>query len=265
MKALTRIPIFSYSTIATTLLTDTKSLEIKFRKKYLTLESLFEFESILAWCASHPEVQSLFITAYGDHFIQGLDPEESKTFTEEKMRKFHSKLSTICQSMFCLSQTVIMDIKLGTKGLGIELSLCADIRIGSSDAKFTFNQLHTGITPSCGSFSFLAPYLNQNILRTLLMSGQEFNIEVMNQLGGYTITNSGAGEMVKNVFLQAPVARMQAKRGLLGTNFTNELNPQIEIEKQLFNAAIKTGDYKGPESFMAHNEFKEKISNGLET
>ena len=83
----------------------------------------------------------------------------------------------------------------------------------------------------------------------------------MNQLGGFTITNSNAGEMVKNVFLQAPVARMQAKRGLLGSNFTNELNPQIEIEKQLFNAAIKTGDYKGPESFMGHNEFKEKISN----
>ena len=76
MKALTRIPIFSYNTIATTLVTDSKSLEIKFRKKFINLETLFELESILAWSASHPEVQSLYITVYGDHFIQGIDPEE---------------------------------------------------------------------------------------------------------------------------------------------------------------------------------------------
>ncbi len=259
MKALTRIPIFSYNTIATTLLTDTKSLEIKFRKKYLSLESLFEFESILAWCASHPEIQSLMITAYGEHFIQGIDPEEYKNSDEEKLRKFHQKLSTICQSMFCLPQTIVMDIKQGTKGLGVELALCADIRVASLEAKFTFNQLSLGVTPCSGAFSYLAPFLNQNILRSLVLSGSEFNLDTMNLLGGFSFTNQSAGEIIKSIFSQSPVARMQAKRGLLGENFTHDLNPKIEIEKQLFNAALKTGDYKGAGPFMGHSEFKEKV------
>jgi len=256
MKALTRIPIFSYNTIATTLLTDTKSLEIKFRKKYLNIESLFEFESILAWCASHPEVQSLLITAYGDHFIQGMEPEEFKNSDEDKLKKFHQKLSTICQSLFCLPQTIVMDLKQGTEGIGIELALSADIRVASVDSKYSFNQLSKGVTPASGAFSFLSPYLNQNIFRSLLLSGIEFNIESFNLLGGFTLTNLSANEVIKNIFAQSPVARMQAKRGLLGTNFTHEINSQIEVEKNLFNGALKTGDYKSQGHFMALSEFK---------
>ncbi len=259
MKALTRIPIFSYNTMATTLLTDSKSLEIKFRKKYLTLESLFELETLLAWCASHPEVQSLMITAYGDDFLQGIDPEEYKASDEDKLRKFHQKLSTICQSMFCLPQTIVMDVKRGTKGLGIEFALCADIRIASPDAQFTFNQLSIGVTPCNGAFSFLSPFLNQNVLRSLLLSGVSFNLETMDLLGGHSLTTISASEMVKSIFSQSPVARLQAKRGLLGNHFTTELNPKIEVEKSLFNASLQTGDYKGSGSFMNHGEFKEKI------
>ena len=91
MKALTRVPIFSYNSIATTLLIPTKSLEIKFRKTFLNAETLFELESILAWAATHTEVQSLFITSFGEEFIQGFDPEEVKALSEEKLKKQYKK------------------------------------------------------------------------------------------------------------------------------------------------------------------------------
>lgn len=259
MKALTRIPIFSYNTIATTLLTDSKSLEIKFRKKFINFEALFELESILAWCSSHPEVQSLYITAYGDHFIQGIDPEELKTLPEEKLKKILQKLSTISQSLFCLPQTVIMDLKQGTKGIGLELALAADIRLAKNNAVFSFNHLSHGLTPTCGLFSFLAPYLNQNVVRSLILSGKEFSVETLNTLGGWCETDLLAQDLLKQIFTQAPVARMQAKRGLLGNNFTTEVNSKIEVEKQIFNASVKTGDYKEEQPFMSHSEFKEKL------
>jgi len=65
----------------------------------------------------------------------------------------------------------------GTRGIGLELSLAADIRIAHPEATFCFDQLSTGLTPSCGLFSFLKEYLNQNVLRSLLLSGVEFNKE----------------------------------------------------------------------------------------
>ncbi len=261
MKALTRIPIFSYNTIATTLVTDSKSLEIKFRKKFINLEALFELETILSWCASHPEVQTLYITAYGDYFIQGIDPEELKTLPEEKLKKILNKLSTIGQSIFCLPQTVIMDLKMGTKGIGLELALAADIRLAKDNAVFSFDHLATGLTPACGVFSFLAPYLNQNVLRSLLLTGKEFGVETMNTLGGWCDTDLEPTVLLRQIFSQAPVARMQAKRGLLGMNFTEAVDPKIEVEKKIFNAAVATLDYTKNNPFMSHTEFKEKLQN----
>lgn len=259
MKALTRIPIFSYNTIATTLVTDSKSLEIKFRKKFINFETLFELESILAWCASHPEVQSLYITVYGDHFIQGIDPEELKTLPEDKLKKILQKLSTISQSIFCLPQTVIMDLKTSARGIGLELALAADIRMAKDNAVFSFDHLTQGLTPACGVFSFLAPYINQNVMRSLLLSGSEFNVTTMNMLGGYCDTTVVANDLLKQIYAQAPVARMQAKRGILGDNFTHDVNPKIEVERKIFNATAATSDYTQSNPFMSHTEFKEKL------
>ena len=264
MKALTRIPIFSYNTMVTTLVTDSKSLEIKFRKKFITLESLFELESILTWCASHPEVQSICISVYGDHFLQGIDPEELKTMSEDMLTKILMKLAVISQSIFCLPQTVIMDLKLGTKGIGLELALAADIRLAREEAVFSFNHLTSGLTPTCGMFSFLTPYLNQNVMRSLILSGKEFNVQTMNALGGWCDTDLNANTIVKQIFAQAPVARMQAKRGLLGTNFTKEIDPKIEVERKIFNAAMATMDYTQNNPFMSHTEFKEKLQDRVE-
>lgn len=260
MKAPTRVSIFSYNTFASTLLMDSKSLEIKFRKKFITLETLFELESVLAWCGSHPEVVSIYFTAYGDQFIQGVDEEELATLSPDKLKKIYYKLSTISQSFFCLPQTIVMDLKGGTSGIGLELALSADIRLASENAQFSFNHLAQGLTPTCGTFSFLSAYLNQNVLRSLLLSGKTFNVQTLNLLGGYTDTETTPAELLKNIFNQAPVARMQAKRGLLGENMTTEVNQKINVEREIFNATISTGDFNnGVGKFMGHAEFKEKV------
>ena len=250
MKALTRVPIFSYNAIATTLLIPTKSLEIKFRKNYLNAETLFELESILAWAATHTEVQSLYITSFGENFIQGFDPNEIKELSEEKIKKLFSKVSTIAESFLCLPQTVVVDMKNGTKGVGLELSLAADIRIASSEAKFSFNHLSLGLTPACGLFSFLKPFLNQNVLRSLLLSGVEFDKSSFMALGGWCEFDKDACAILTNIFNQAPIARIQAKRGLYGT----------VAEEQLFNAVVNSKDYTKETDFMTASEFKEKIA-----
>jgi enoyl-CoA hydratase/carnithine racemase len=259
MKALSRVPIFSYNTIATTLLIPTKSLEIKFRQNYLNAETLFELESILAWAATHTEVQSLFITSFGDDFIQGFDPAEIKELSEEKLKKQFTKISTIAQSFLCLSQTIVVDMKKGTRGVGLELSLAADIRIAKSDAVFCFDHLSLGLTPTCGMFSFLKSYLNQNVLRSLLLSGVEFGKDSFLALGGWCEFDKDACSILTNIFAQAPIARMQAKRGLYGINQTSH-QKDLEVENQLFNAVVHSKDYTKQTDFLNPSEFKEKVA-----
>lgn len=258
MKAPTRVPIFSYNTIATTLIIPTKSLEIKFRKTFLTSESLFELESVLAWAATHTEVQSLYITSFGDNFIQGFDPAEVKILSEEKLKKQFMKVSTITQSLLCLSQTVVIDMKNGTRGVGLELSLAADIRIAKSNAVFCFDHLSQGLTPTCGIFSFLKSYLNQNVLRSLLLSGLDFGKDSLLALGGWCEFDTDASPILANIYAQAPIARMQAKRGLYGINQSVD-QEAIEVEKQLFNAVVHSKDYTRESDFMKPAELKASL------
>lgn len=258
MKALTRVPIFSYNTIATTLLMPTKSLEIKFRKKFLNAETLFELESILAWCATHTEVQSILITSIGEEFIQGFDSNELRELSEEKIKKQFQKVSTIAQSLLCLPQTIVVDMKKGTRGVGLELSLAADIRLAKEEAVFCFDHLAQGLTPVCGLFSFLRSNLNQNVLRSLLLSGIEFKKDALIALGGWCEVEADANTILTSIFNQAPIARMQAKRGLYGSHQEKD-NHELETEKKLFNAVVHSKDYKQEGAFMSPSEFKEKL------
>lgn len=263
MKAPSRVPIFDYKTIATTLLIPTKSLEIKFRKQFLNLESLLELEAILSWAKTHTEIQSLFITCIGNDFIQGLDPAEIKLLPEEKLKIIFNKISNIAQSFFSLPQTILVDMKNGTRGVGLELALAADIRIAHNDARFCFNHLSIGLTPTCGLFSFLRPYLNQNVLRSLLLSGLDFNKEGLQALGAWCEFNGEAISILAAIYEQAPIARMQAKLGLCGINQSMR-EENLEFERQLFNATTYTLDYRKESDFMSLSEFKEKTNDLLE-
>lgn len=259
MKALTRVPIFSYSTLSTTLLIPTKSIEIKFRKSFLTEETLTDLESILNWCKTHTEVQSILFTSFGQDFVQGLDPSLLKSLSVENLKNLVEKTSHIAQTFFSLPQTIVVDMKKGTRGIGLEIALAADIRLAKNDAVFCFNHLSLGLTPACGPFSFLKPYLNQNILRSLLLSGAEFNLDGLKALGGWCESELDPLILLGNIFAQAPIARLQAKRGLYGIDLVLH-QENLAIEKQIFNAVIHSMDYTKENDFMNLSEFKEKVA-----
>ncbi len=259
MKALSRVPIFNYNTFSSTLLIPTKSLEIKFRKKYLNAEILIELESLFSWAAIHTEIQSLLITSFGNEFIQGFDPEEIKTLSSTELKKQFNDVSSLAQSLLCLPQTIVIDMKNGTRGVGLELALAADIRIAKNDSVYCLDHLSIGLTPNCGLFSFLRPFINQNVLRSLLLSGTEFKKEGLIALGGWTEFEGDSNQILMSIFGQSPIARMQAKRGLFGIHQSVHKD-ELEIEKKLFNAVVKSGDYTKETDFMNPSEFKKMIA-----
>ena len=155
-------------------------------------------------------------------------------------------------------------MKKGTRGVGLELSLAADLRIANSDATFCFDHLSLGLTPTCGIFSFLKTFLNQNVLRSLLLSGLEFKKESFLALGGWCEFDKDACAILTNIFTQAPIARMQAKRGLYGIK-QNVNKDEMEVEKQIFNATVQSKDYSKQSDFMSAAEYKEINSGRAES
>jgi enoyl-CoA hydratase/carnithine racemase len=246
-----RIPIFSYNTLLSALIPKTKTLEIKFKQIYFNQEMLFELESILAWSATHQEIQSIYITTLHDSFIQGVDVNEIKKLSPEKCAKFLLKISTISESLLCLPQTIIIDMKNGAKGAGLEVAMAADIRISNSNAQYKFNYLSQGLVPTAGLFSFLRPYLNQNILRSLLLTEKVFNNSEMLALGCTTEINQSVDSLLELIASQSPVARIQTKLGLQ--------NNQKDIQENILNAVLFTEDYQQKDNFMLTSVYKEKI------
>jgi enoyl-CoA hydratase/carnithine racemase len=246
-----RISVFSYATLLTSLIPKTKTLEIKFIKEYFNQEMLFELESILAWCSTHHEIQSIFITSTNTHFIQGIEIEEVKNYPAEKCSKFLLKISTITEALLCLPQTIVVDMKKGASGAGLEFALAADIRFADKNASYKFNYLSQGLIPTAGLFSFQRPYLNQNILRSLLLSEKDFTNHELELLGSTTDINQSIDELLQCIANQSPIARIQTKLGM-----QNNLK---DIQEKILNSVLFTEDYKQKDFFMNPSVYKEKI------
>jgi enoyl-CoA hydratase/carnithine racemase len=253
-----KVRIFSYNTFTSALLLETKGLEILFHDDFISSEMLFELESIMAWCTSHTEVKSVLFHCKDNKFLQGFNFSDFKNFDAEKIVKMYSKLRVINQALLCLPQTIIVDLKDGAKNEGLSIAMAADIRVSNTEAVFQFNHGENGLLDASGTFSFIKASLNQSFLRSLTLSGMEFSITELNQLGVHTFANKTAQEILVQINLQSSVARAQMKCAMLGLDEINHNENQF-VEK-LLNSLLLTNDYKKESDFINLRELKEKLS-----
>lgn len=169
------ISLFSYSTLKTKLFLEEKSLEIVFLKPHLTLEVLFELESILAWCKTHVEVHSIVFSSNGQNFIAGFNAEELKNCESDKVKRLHHKFENILETLSELSQLTIINLGNGTTDQALEFALQADIVLANKDAKLEFNHMKQGLIPS----NRTQKKLGENTLKKLFFSP---HANLLNQL-----------------------------------------------------------------------------------
>ena len=254
-----KVRIFTYNTFSSALLLEPKALEIIFHDDYFDSEVLFELESIIAWCTSHTEVKSIVFSCRGNQFIQGFNLEEMKTFDESKILKLYSKLHHINQGLTCLPQTIVVDLKEGAKNEGLTFASFADVRVSTEQALFQFDQITHGLLDATGLFSKSINKLNISTLRSLVLSAIEFNIDTLNNLGCFTITNKTSEQILNNVAQQSNMARAQTKCALIG--LTEEDNKDHDFINKIFKALLSTSDYKKEAEFINLRVLKENLQN----
>ncbi len=268
LKALTRmekmklvppkkVRIFSYNTIGSALLLETKGLEITFNQEFITMEMLFELESILAWCTSHTEVKSVLLQTKFNHFLNGFDYEEIKKYDIDKINKLYEKLNKINQALIFLPQTIIVNLKQGAMNEGLTMALHADVRVADNNAKFKFSQMENGLMDHSGLLSNILNKSSHMGLRALVLSGLEFNFTELNSTGSLTFDESKLEEILKNTNAQSSLARSQTKCALLGLEEISKKNNEF-VEK-LFNTLLLCNDYKREKEFINLRELKSQI------
>jgi len=252
-----KVRIFSYNTMSSALLLETKGLEITFNQEFISMELLFELESILAWCTAHTEVKSVLLQTKFDHFLNGFDFDEIKNYDTDKINKMYSKLNNINQALILLPQSIVVNMKKGAKNEGLTMALHADIRVASEDAQFQFSQMEYGLMDHSGLLTNILNKSSHMGLRSLILSGLTFNFHELNATGSITFNESRLEEILKNSNAQSSLARSQTKCALLGVDELSKKHNEF-VEK-LFTTLLHCNDYKREKDFINLRDLKSQI------
>ena len=256
--------IFNYQTLNVRLEKATRTLFIKLSSDNLdnaiTMETLFELESLLAWVSTKVEIHSIFIESTTDIFSIGYNQKVLKKLTIDRLAKFTDKLQKINQALMLLPQTVILDLQMGAQNIACELAAACDIRIANRAASISFNHSKLGLVPCSGGIAQLSELVGHGNAKNWLLSGAQIDFNKMQAAGfifeSYTMTNRD--EVIQNllnqVHSQAPVQRIQTKLGII-ENVREQIESKLVLEKQIAKAAHITEDWKEEN---AHEPMKAK-------
>jgi len=247
------ISLFNYNTLEAHLNLEGHSLTIRLnrpaREHALNCEMLLELEDLFTWAANHMEVKSILLssTFSGKNlFCSGWDQEELKTLNKDKLAEQFEKLQKLIYSFFFLPQTLIVDLKHGSRGVGSELCLGADMRVMHEKGDLHFDHLNRGLVPSCGGIGFLSEIVGQTNARNWVLSGEPVDSDQLQKTGLLYKTydaKTPVFALLKTLSKQSPTARIQAKRSFLET-IMSKFEKAIEAEKLCSLPGLQITDWK---------------------
>mgnify|MGYP003684106169 FL=1 len=241
--------IFNYQTLKVNLSKPTKTLFIEFQSEYLSWETLFELESLLAWSSNKIEIKSILISSKHSFFSEGHNPKMLKKMSTEKLQQFTQKLQKINYALHCLPQTVICDLKDGAKNIALELAMSCDIRIASNSCTAEFDHTKIGVIPCSGGISTLTSIIGAAHAKNWMMSGELISTDKLLSAGFLFKILAADQKQVKinqlltSIYQQMDVQRIQTKLGLTET-YREKIETINNFETKLANAANISEDWK---------------------
>jgi enoyl-CoA hydratase len=266
--------VFNYQTLKVRLEKATRSLHITLANENLenaiTMETLFELESLLAWVTTKVEIHSIFIQSNSSFFSTGYNKKVLKKLTIEKLAKFTSKLQKINQAIMLLPQTVVMDIQMGAENIACELATACDIRIANRSCEIKFNHAQLGLIPCSGGIAQLTNVVGHANARNWLLTGAPIHHSKLTNSGyvfdSYTMDNRDETiqNLLSHIHNQAPVQRIQTKLGVTEC-VRAQIETMLEFEKQISKAAMITEDWKveNQDNKMPAKSIKEAVKLSL--
>ena len=247
------LPLFNYTTLATSLDKTTRTLVIGLKKpdtqNAITQELLFELESMLAWCTSRVEIHSILIESTGPDFSHGFGAERLATTSSAQLEKLAMRLHKIIFAMLQMPQTIVIDLGNGARNWAMELALGADIRLCRRGADLRFDHGRLGLTPAAGGMSFLTHFVGASFARPWLLSGQRIAAEQLQASGlihevyDETSRQSNLQQLLADIHQQAPIQRIQTKLGLFESQ-RHQIETALQQDLKIAKAARVSEDWR---------------------
>jgi enoyl-CoA hydratase len=218
--------------------------------------TLRELAAVFTAVSSDPAVRCVILTGAGDKaFVAGADiaamadlpPAEARAFAERGHR-----MGAVMES----GPPVIAAVNGFALGGGLELALCCDFAVASSNAKLGLPEVGLGVIPGFGGLQRLARRVGIARARELAYTGNIIGADEAARIGLVNaVTEPGAllataRTLAEKIASRAPLAVAAAKRALReGADLT--LGEGLALETELWGGLFATADQKeGMRAFL---------------
>ena len=223
----------------------------------LNKETIQELHEALKAGDQDPEIGVIILTGSGEKsFVAGADIKEFADFSVEDGGKLAQNGQDILFSFIeNLSTPVIAAVNGFALGGGLELAMCAHIRVASTNAKMGLPEVSLGVIPGYGGTQRLAQLVGRGKANEMVFTAGMINAEealkwgLVNHVVELNELIGKAEEIAGKILNNSSTAIASAIRAI-NANFNSEINGYAK-EVEEFGNCFGTDDFKeGTTAFL---------------
>lgn len=215
--------------------------------------------------ASNPEVRAIMLTGNGKAFCAGQDLQEAIADNGLEIEQIVDEhYNPVIRQIRTIEKPIIAAINGVAAGAGANIALACDVTIATASASFIQAFSKIGLVPDSGGTFTLPRIIGFQKASALMMLGDKVSAEEAEKMGMiYKVVPddqfASEAESLALKLANMPTKGLAYTKYLLNQSFTNDLDQQLELEKEWQFKATETYDYKeGVNAFIEKRkpEFK---------
>jgi methylglutaconyl-CoA hydratase len=191
-------------------------------------------------------LRAIVLCGAGDKaFCAGADLKERQGLNQDEVRAFVTLLNQSFRNIETSPKVWIAAIHGACLGGGLELSLCADLRVAQRDAVLGLPEVRLGILPGAGGTQRLPRLIGMARAKELILTGTRITAAEALALGVVNRVaddhEAAAHALADEVCLAAPISVREAKRAV-NQGWDLPLEEALALERACYEVIIPTQD-----------------------
>jgi enoyl-CoA hydratase/carnithine racemase len=141
----------------------------------VNLQMRDELWTVMEAVRDDPDIRVLVIRGAGDAFCSGADVSEFGTAPSVIEARRARRERDLWQLIVDLDKPLIAAVHGYALGAGCEMSLCCDLRVAATDARFGLPEVKLGYIPSAGGTQLLPRIIGPGIAMEMILSGDDID------------------------------------------------------------------------------------------
>ncbi|MEP1034861.1 enoyl-CoA hydratase-related protein [Ekhidna sp.] len=200
--------------------------------------------------AKDPQVRAILLTGKGKAFCAGQDLQEAIADNGLEIEQIVDEhYNPIIRQLRSIEKPIIAAVNGVAAGAGANIALACDVVVAAESASFIQAFSKIGLVPDSGGTFTLPRIIGFGKASALMMLGDKVSATEAERIGMiYKVVSDDTfmeeAQGVAQKLANMPTKGLAYTKHLLNQSFTNNLDQQLEMEKEWQFKATETYDYK---------------------